>query len=544
MQKIHYIIFFSLLTFGLHANNLNLDIQKALEIAADQQVQSQRIARIYLALCNNLLEPSFYRERDEAIELFDEQLHQLSLFTPNDDIKENIQNVRALWQEYKKIAGWSIKKDAASKLLKQSTTILQASKALYLAYNNYYNKSLTNDTQNSDLITIQQYIKQNRNQLILVQRIMLYYLSEKQGIDATASGHSLNDAQKSFSRILNILEKARITSKSIQSNLQLIRENWTEINQHLIFVDKDQSYVDDMLTRSHLISNIVKEISIKYLELSVKLNISYSINEATMQTVYVQKIAKSYIASLSDNVAYKYKKEVVEYADDFERRMNSMLITAQTEEIKMSINVVKTMWKNYKNLATDFESVDGIRATKLVEQSYVVMAACDRVSDEIEKYALGIPAYKALSVKGEVKIDPSLDITYQIYVSSNLRVNSQRLAIYFILKALDIDADLSNKRLMTNLQEFKNQFEDLKASRINSPAMTVLLESCNKEWDWMNNASKNTKKEDIDLMLEHIDMLSKKLMKLTNLYEHRMNDFFAEDIKEDSPAALATPRGK
>jgi hypothetical protein len=541
MQKTLYIILFSLFTIGLHANNLKLDIQKALEISADQQVQSQRIARIYLALCNNLMEPTLYQERDAAIELFDEQMHQLSLFTPNDDIKDNIQNVRAIWQEYKKIASWSIKKDAASKLLKQSTSILQATKALHAAYYNY-NKSLTTPSENSDLITIKQYIKQNRNQLILTQRIMLYYLSEKQGIDATASGHSLNDAQKSFSRILSILEKARITSKSIQNNLKLIRENWTEVNQHLIFVDKDQSYVDDMLNRTNLISNIIKEISQKYLELSVKLNISYSINEATMQTVYVQKIAKSYIASINDNVAYKYKKEVLEYSEDFERRMNSMLITAQTEDIKMSINVVKTMWKNYKKLATDFESMDDIRATKLIEQSYVVMAACDRVSDEIEKYALKIPAYRTLSMKDDLKIDPSLDITRQIYVSSELRVNSQRLALYFILKALDIDSNLSDKRLKTYLQEFKKQFEELKASRINSPAMAVLLESCNKEWDWMKNACETTSKDDIDLMLEHTTLLSKKLIKLTNLYEHRMNDFFAEDIEEESPAALATPR--
>ena len=159
MQKTLYIILFSLFTIGLHANNLKLDIQKALEISADQQVQSQRIARIYLALCNNLMEPTLYQERDAAIELFDEQMHQLSLFTPNDDIKDNIQNVRAIWQEYKKIASWSIKKDAASKLLKQSTSILQATKALHAAYYNY-NKSLTTPSENSDLITIKQYIKQ------------------------------------------------------------------------------------------------------------------------------------------------------------------------------------------------------------------------------------------------------------------------------------------------------------------------------------------------------------------------------------------------
>ncbi|MFT5646289.1 MAG: hypothetical protein ACI976_000970 [Aureispira sp.] len=530
MQKALYILFFLFLTPGLHADNSKLDLQKALQIASDQQVQSQRIAKVYLALCNNMMEPSFYQNRDEAIELFDEQLHQLGFFIPNKDVKEKIQNVRNLWIEYKKIAGWSINKEAASKLLKQAASILEASKQLYAAYYKY-SKSLTSSSDNSDLITIKQYIKQNRKQLVLIQRIMLFYLSKKQGIDPNVTTRNLEDGQKSFSRILSILEKSRITSKSIQNKLASVRENWTVINSHLTFVDKDQSYVDDMLNRANLISDIVKDISKNYLELSVKLNISYSINEASMQTFYVQIIAKSYIASINNNVAYKYKKEVSEYATDFESRMNSMLITAQNEDIRAAVNVVKTMWKNYKDLATDFESMDDIHATKLVEQSYVVMAACDRVSDEVEKYALGVSVYKALSSAGDLKIDPSLDITHQIYVSSDLRINSQRLALYFILSALDIDSDLSNKRLMTCIQEFKKQFEELKVSKINSSSMTVLLESCNKEWDWIKEASKITDKKDIDLMLEHTNLLSKKLIKLTNLYKHTMNDFFAEDIK-------------
>lgn len=542
MQKIIYTVLFLSFTSGIFANDLELDIQKALDIASDQQIQSQRIAKVYLALCNNVMEPKFYRERDEAIEKFDEQLHQLSLFTPTENIKENIQSVREVWLEYKKIANWSIKKDAASKLLKLSTSILQATKSLFLAYSDYNQSLTTSSDDNSDLITIHQYVKQNRNQLILIQQIMLYYLSEKQGIDATAAGHSLNDAQKSFSRILSILENAKVTSESIQSKLGLVRENWTEINQHLVFVNKDQSYIDDMFNRSNLISDIVEEIAQKYLDLALKLDLSYSINQAGIQTVYVQKIAKAYIASINNHISYKYKKEVIEHVDEFEKRMNSMLITAQTEDIKRAINVVKIMWKNYKNLAIDFETMNDIRATKLIEQSYVVMAACDQVSNEIEKYALEIPAYRALSTKDDVKIESDLDVTHQIYASSDLRVNSQRLALYFILKALDIDSDLSNKRLNTYSQEFKRQFEELKASRINSPAMSILLESCNKEWDWMEVACKTAKKEDIDLMLEHTDLLSKKLMKLTNLYEHRMNDFFAEDIKEESPAALAMPK--
>jgi len=518
------------------AINENLSINEALEITANQQVLSQQVAKVYLALCNNMMEPKFYQERDACIEKFDEQLHQLSLFTPSDVIKENIQAVRAIWKEYKAIANWSIKNDAASKLIKQSTGVLQATKSLHGAYLEYQ-KSQVAQEQNSDIITINQYIKQNNNQLILIQRVMLYYLAEKQGIDATASGHKLDDAQKVFARILNILEDAKISSAAIKEKIAFIKKTWNGISMHLVFVDKDQSYVDDMLNRSTTISKSVKEITALYKELGVKLGISYAINEATAQSMLTQKIAKAYIASANDHLANKYKKEVTEHVVEFENKIESMTVSANTEEIRDAIRVVKIMWKNYKRLVTDFETMDEVRVIKVLEQCHVVMAACDRVADEVENYAQHIPAYKAFSEKDGKKTDPSLDITHQIFLSSHLRIYSQRVALYFMMTALNLDSHLSNERLKSCLQDFEANFIELQESRLNSVAMKKLLESCATEWDWITTASKTSKESDIDMMLEHSDLLSRKLMKMTNLYEHTMNDLFAEDVAEESPAA-------
>ncbi len=513
-----------------------MSIKEALEKAADQQVLSQRVAKVYVALCYDPREPKFYQERDAVIEGFDEQLHQLSLFTPTDKIRENIQNVRKIWKEYKAIAGWSIKKDAASKILKQSTGLLQATKLLSAAYAEYEKEQMLAE-ESSDMISIKQYIKQNNNQLILIQRVMLYYLAEKEGIDATTSGHNLEEAQKAFVGILDILEKAKISSASIQAKISFIRTNWQGISMHLVFVDKDRSYVDDMLNRADIISKTIKEISKTYNELAVKLAISYSLNEATAQSMLTQQIAKAYIATANDHLAAKYKKEVMEHVLDFEKKMASMAITAPSEDIKQAIRVVKIMWKNYKKLVTDFEKMDEVRVIKVLEQCHVVMAACDRVAEEVENYAQQIPAYKAFSEKDGQKTDPSLDITHQIHVSSHLRIYSQRVALYFMMTALNLDNPLSHERLKSCIQDFEPKFEALKASRLNSVAMNKLLESCTTEWEWISTACATKKEDDIDLMLEHSDLLSRKLMKMTNLYEHTMNELFAQDISEESPAA-------
>lgn len=523
----------------LKANSSKPSLAEALEKTSNQQVLSQEVAKVYVALCNNIMEPTFYQERDKAISAFDEELYQLSLFVPNENIKQNIQNVRKLWKEYKAIAEWSIKKDAAAKLLKQSTTLLQAIKLLHAAYLDYQ-KSQTAVEMSSDWITINEYMKQNNNQLILMQRIMLYYLSEKQGIDATNSGHKLDDAQNAFVRILNILEKAKITSETIQHKLKFIKSTWSGISKHLVFVNKDQSYVDDMLDRSKLISKTILEIRSIYKKLGGKLAISYAINASTAQSMLTQKIAKAYIASHNDHIAYKYKKEVLEHIDDFESKINAMSSSIPGEDAQRAINVVKTMWKNYKALVTDFSKKDEIRVIKVLEQCHVVMAACDRITHEVENYALSIPAYKALSEKDGEKVDPSMDITHQIKVSSILRINSQRVALYYIMRALELDTDISTNRLNGAVSDFTKRYKELKSSRLNSTAMIKLLESCDEEWNWITNAC-NENINDIDLMLKHSDMLSKKMMKLTNLYEHKMNDFFAQDLDKESPAASAVP---
>ena len=59
--------------------------------------------------------------------------------------------------------------------------------------------------------------------------------------------------------------------------------------------------------------------------------------------------------------------------------------------------------------------------------------------------------------------------------------------------------------------------------------MNKLLESCIVEWDWMSKACTLGGVSDIEMMLQHSDILSKKLMKLTNMYEHRMNILFSKD---------------
>lgn len=520
------------------ANDMQLSISEALSISSDQQIQSQRVARIYLSLCNNMMEPSFYQERDVAIGLFDEQLRKLSLFTPSEEIKSSMERVKKLWTEYKKIAEWSIKKDAASKLMKLSTGMLQATRSLHNAYVNYQ-RSQTTEQANSDLLTINEYLKRNINQQVLVERNMMYYLAEKQGVDVQGNS-TFKESQKVFLRMLNILARAEISSASIRQDIATIRQQWSVLELHFNNVDKEQDYMKEMFYSANKITALLKHIAKNYKDLSVKLSLSYSLNEAISQTILVQQISKAYIASnFKEELSYQYRKEVTEGVAKFEKRVNSMLHTAQTEEITTAINVVQIMWKNYKRLVTDLDNIDEMSMIRLMELSYVVMAACDRVTDEVEFYAKDIPAYTSLYMVDGTEVEPAQNITHLTRTANKMVGFSERISLYYMMKASKVDNDLSCKRLTETINAFDDYFEELSSSSLNTPALQKLLESCNIEWVWIKSAAKTANPEDITLMLENATMLGKKMHKTSILYEHEMNDLFSQDVKEPEPTASA-----
>lgn len=111
-----------------------LTIREAINKAARQQTLTQRIAKVYLALNNNLYEPKFYQERDAAIELFQSQLDELKWYTPTDKIKASLKHVQTLWKDYKAVADWSINKEGATELLRLCDEILYASNLLFISY--------------------------------------------------------------------------------------------------------------------------------------------------------------------------------------------------------------------------------------------------------------------------------------------------------------------------------------------------------------------------------------------------------------------------
>jgi hypothetical protein len=505
-----------------------LTIREAINKATRQQTLTQRIAKIYLAINNNLYEPTFYQERDAAIELFQSQLDELKLYTPTDKIKASLKHVQLLWKEYKAVANWSINKNGAETLLQLCDEILYASNLLFISYEEYAQDLSKGAFNNTETLNIIKLIQATGTQRMLTQRIMLFYLATKQDIDAVNSQRKLTFAIDEYKSTLKQLETSNFHSQDIRTELEVIQQDWTSLNTLLNNLDNDVDQINQMMSLADNISQKADRISLLYEDLGTKLTISKAINVASYQNMLTQRIAKSYVALAYGYSPTKHKHEILESVDLFEEHMLSMIRSSgATEDLKATVGVVKTMWKNYRKLVTTWEKVDEITVIKVLEKGHVMMATCDRVAQEIEVLAKTIPEYKAFFVKenGEAT-NTQENIAHQMHLAGLQRVYSQRIAIYFVMNALKIDAHLSSQRMKSTISNYNKNMQAMLTSTVNSTQISTELKQVKASWDVIEKYCVAPKKEDIPVLMELCVNLFTELDQLNNTYEQNIDDVF------------------
>ncbi|BDS13544.1 type IV pili methyl-accepting chemotaxis transducer N-terminal domain-containing protein [Aureispira anguillae] len=524
------ILFLSLITSSKLFAAEGLTIREAINKTVRQQALTQRIAKVYLALNNNLYEPKFYQERDAAIELFQSQLDELKMYTPTDKIKAALKHVRVLWKDYKAVADWSINEEGAIKLLKLCDEMLFASHQLFLSYEEYAREIHKEYFSTDEMLTIIELMKSTGLQRMLTQRVILFHLAVKQDIDAVSSQHKLDHAIENYQKTLSSLENAEINSHPIKKQLVEMKKDWSELFGFLGNFKNNAEQIDQMMHLADGLSQNADQISTLYEDLGVKLSISKSINVSAYQNMLTQRIAKSYVAMTYGYSIAKHKRELLACIDLFEEQMKSMTRSSNaTEDLKAAVGVVKTMWKNYRNLVTTWNKMDELTVMKVLEKGHVMMAACDQVAQEIERYAQTIPDYKAFFVNedGEL-INKKENIAHQMRLAGMQRAYAQRIAIYFIMNSLSIDMHLSKQRMQNTITDYKANFKMMSSSSINTPEINTELKVSQRKWDKIEQYCHSTQKEDITNVLELCSTLFTQLDRLNTLYEKHMDTLFME----------------
>lgn len=524
------LMLFLLGNFQLQAVNDKISIRQAINMSIRQQALTQRIAKVYLALYDNPYEPKFYQERDAAIKQFQVQLDKLKWYTPTNSIKQDIQQMKELWKEYKAVADWSITNEGALSLLTLSDKMLAVSNDLFQSYITYAQMLQTESRATQEMGEMISLIKNTGIQRMLTQRMMLYYIAAKQDVDGNMSKRKLSEAIATYQQSLEYSSNSSLNSTSIKQKLKNMSSDWNKLSLLLNTFGADKEQIQTMMSLADELFDKADEISFLYQDLGSKLSISTAINTSACQNMLVQRIAKSYVALSQGYSTTKHRRELMSSIDLFEEQMLSMTRSSNaSESFTEAVGVVKTMWKNYRKLVTDRDKMDNLSVIKVLERAHIMMATCDRVSQEIQNYAQTIPDYKEFFVQANgLPIPPKNNVTHQLHLAGLQRAYTQRLAIYYMMNALNLDTQLSKSRMEYILNQYQQNNQILLESSVKSAAIKKSLEETQQQWETLEPHLLHPQQENIETMLEISNRLFTVLDQLNKDYEEHLDKLLLE----------------
>ena len=193
-----------------------IDINDAINKAGRQRMLSQRLAKSYMAIGQNVEGGSADKILALSMALFDRQLVELKAFAPTPEIKSTYAALEAAWGEYKSaLVGSPPIKTGAQNVLGLS------GKVLTLANQGTQQLEEFSGKMSGKLVNI------SGRQRMLSQRMATHYLAATWGVQASLSAAEMNKAKDEFVQAHNLLKNAQESTASIRSELELAQSQFT-----------------------------------------------------------------------------------------------------------------------------------------------------------------------------------------------------------------------------------------------------------------------------------------------------------------------------
>ena len=236
------------------------DLNAAINKAGRQRMLSQRLAKAYLQIGQEIDVQHSKKILASSIELFEHQLAELKSYAPTPETKSTFSKLEKEWLTYKGVLiGAAPSREGAKKVLEVSEEVL------HLSHEGTLQLASLSKSESGPLVGVA------GRQRMLSQRMAKFYQAIHWGVAPGNAATELVKARKEFDAGLKALSGAPVTTQIIKNELDLARQQWMFFENALDNSAGDEAMQATMVaTTSERLLEAMDRITSRYEKMDVK----------------------------------------------------------------------------------------------------------------------------------------------------------------------------------------------------------------------------------------------------------------------------------